>query len=536
MFGNRYVKKSFELAPASIDRTSEEITELLNAAGIERKILLQIRLGLEEILLRWQDKIAEPCNYDFIVEKRLGKINIRVQLYGVPVNPLKEKDSEEEQLGRNILASLGLDWSYEYRNGVNQVAISLQKPSRLSPCATMLLCMLGGLASGFLLLRMPEAFVTPFTEQFITPIFDTFLGILSAAVGPMLFFSVAYSICSMGDAQVLGSMGKSLFQRWFSYIGIAAVVTVVIGLLLFPVQASADGQTGGQLGTLFSMLLATIPNNFFTPFTEGNTLQIIFLAALTGTLVGLSRHRLPLLDQFLEQSNDFMGQVVGLLGKLTPAFVFISILRIVLLGITVDFNAVSRFLVSIFAPFFLIFILCFVGIAVKEKMSPFLVLKKLAPSVLLGFVTASSSATFPVMRENLKKGLGIDKQLLDFGLPMGIVVFKPTSVVAYIGMSLFCCRLYDVPLTVEAAVLAGVVSILLSVATPPVSGGVIACFTLLFTQLGIPLEALVIAGTLDMAMDFFYTSFNILFLQVQLLHSAKKLGMIDEEVLRSRKV
>ncbi len=47
----------------------------------------------------------------------------------------------------------------------------------------------------------------------ITPVFDTFMGLLSAVAGPLIFLSVAGGIYNIGDIATLGKVGKRIISR-----------------------------------------------------------------------------------------------------------------------------------------------------------------------------------------------------------------------------------------------------------------------------------------------------------------------------------
>lgn len=52
-------------------------------------------------------------------------------------------------------------------------------------------------------------------------------------------------------------------------------------------------------------------------------------------------------------------------------------------------------------------------------------------------------------------------------------------------------------------VVAALVSGILTIATPPIPGGALSCYTVLFAQLGIPVEGVALAISIDLIMDYF---------------------------------
>ncbi len=73
--------------------------------------------------------------------------------------------------------------------------------------------------------------------------------------------------------------------------------------------------------------------------------------------------------------------------------------------------------------------------------------------------------------------------------------------------------------------------IVLAIASPPVAGGSIACYTLIFSQLAIPASGLAIAVTIDVFFDFIATTIDNAVIQTQLLLQTNKTGNLDRAVL-----
>ena len=91
---------------------------------------------------------------------------------------------------------------------------------------------------------------------------------------------------------------------------------------------------------------------------------------------------------------------------------------------------------------------------------------------------------------------------------------------------------YAVPMTLSWLFAAILTAGLLALAVPPVPGGGIACYSILFLQLGIPVEALGIAVVLEIALDFVSTALNMIAVPADLTSVAGKMDMLDKDVLR----
>ena len=171
-------------------------------------------------------------------------------------------------------------------------------------------------------------------------------------------------------------------------------------------------------------------------------------------------------------------------------------------------------------------------ISLRKKISPILLIRKALPTFLIALTTASSAASFSTNIKDSNKKLGIDKQLVDFGIPLGQVLFKMSEFAMFIPVVLTFAESYEIPITPVWLFLAYVTVWLISYAVPPVAGGAIMGFTVVFTQLGIPTEAMGIAIALNAITDFPLTAMNVTGWQLTMIDVADSLNMLDKETLR----
>ncbi|MBP3684995.1 MAG: cation:dicarboxylase symporter family transporter [Oscillospiraceae bacterium] len=78
------------------------------------------------------------------------------------------------------------------------------------------------------------------------------------------------------------------------------------------------------------------------------------------------------------------------------------------------------------------------------------------------------------------------------------------------------------------------ITVVLAVAAPPVPGGGLTCYTMLFLQLNIPSEAVAITLALNVILEFFGTAVNLFCLQAELMELAGSLDRLDVEMLRGK--
>ena len=75
-------------------------------------------------------------------------------------------------------------------------------------------------------------------------------------------------------------------------------------------------------------------------------------------------------------------------------------------------------------------------------------LKKVFPVFLIGLTTASSAAAFLENRKVCEEKLGIDKKIVNIGVPLGQVIFMPGFSVLYFVMGICMAEIYGVKISI----------------------------------------------------------------------------------------
>ena len=107
----------------------------------------------------------------------------------------------------------------------------------------------------------------------------------------------------------------------------------------------------------------------------------------------------------------------------------------------------------------------------------------------------------------------------------------PGAAVLFIAAGLCMAEVYGTAISPTWIITLLIISVILAVAAPPVPGGALTCYTILFMQLNIPTEALAITIALNVIFEFFATAVNLLCLQTELVELAGELDMLDVEKL-----
>lgn len=317
----------------------------------------------------------------------------------------------------------------------------------------------------------------------------------------------------------------------FAMFGIGTVA-ILIMMWFFPLSFEGAGDGLSGFLSVYQMILDIVPSDIITPFQEGNIMQVIFMGVCVGLALLVLGERAQTLRNVMEQLNEVASFLMGALGKTIPVFVFLSIFSLMMSDALKEPAEILKIFLLGIPACMLCILFYMVVMSVRYRISIVTLAKKLFPTFLIGVSTASSAAAFASNLETCEKKLGISSKAVNFAVPLGQVTFMPGVVLCFIVVSLCMAENYDVSITPVWLVMCVLVSVLVAIAAPPVPGGSVACYAVVFAQLGIPAEAVALAVAVNSILDFAATGANLTSLQLETAFVAKKLGMLDEEVLR----
>ncbi len=139
--------------------------------------------------------------------------------------------------------------------------------------------------------------------------------------------------------------------------------------------------------------------------------------------------------------------------------------------------------------------------------------KKVLAKALPPFVIAISSANSTLA---LDRNLDVSKNTLnekdeysDFAIPLSMMLFKPAGVMYLAVVAPYFAMLSEMPISFTWLISLALISTILNIAIPPVNGGGINNYSILLTELSLPLSPLPLLIVLDSVMEFIITGFNV---------------------------
>lgn len=526
-------KKILPLQLSSLDQANGFVAELLQKYKCPTSDNIKAQLFVEEAIVYWAEKAEANASFELSIQKRFRTITLTMNYWGNPENPLTlpettdDEQADYRRIGQNILIGLS-SVTYSYEKGCNNVSYTLkQKP--LNPALTTTIALVGAIMTGLLFQAVAPALGKQLGSVILTPISSTFFGFLNAIVIPVLFFSAIGSIFNMDNLAQMKRIFRLLLTWSMAVILVAAAVSLVVAQLFLLGESGAAIQGGqsdlwNQIGV---MVFGIIPTNIIKPFLDGNTLQIIFLAIISGIVMLTLKGRFPSITRVITEANLIFSTILDAVCALMPGVVFISILNMIISGEGTALLGAFRLIALILGAFWLIDLLMLLSLAVYEKISPLTYLKTVSPFLLIALSTASSSATFASHTATALKKQKIRDYLVHFSIPVGVLFNKPRIIPLLLLTSVFVGNIYGIAFSLPEMIPVVILCMILSVAVPPSPGMGAFLFTIVFNLLGIPIEGLALAVTIAIFMDYPATTGNVMTTNIGMVHTEHRLRAIE---------
>lgn len=516
------------LSNENINSACDWLEEILVSLEVDRKTAIKSRLAFEEVLLKYQNEFGAQQEFEYHEEKKFGKHKISISVRASYFDPFST--SQEEDIMYRLMENMGVAPSWSYKRNCNYVVFSFAKKQKISELAKISIAILLAVVLG-IVFNLKHDTAIFLGESVLSPIFDTIMGMMMAFASLMIFLSVVNGICGMGDISSLQNIGKKTIVNFLTMLFVYGFISLAVLLPFFNVSYGESGSW--NLFPVYKMILEIIPNNILTPFINGNLLQVIVLAVCISMAIIMAGEKLAVLRSLFSQINIIVTIIVTTITTLIPVAVFISVFRIIVNNHLEKIFSSYKYILLHFLCFCILFVTTILRMTITQKINPLTFLKKFLPTGMIGMATASSVAAFSTNVDTCENKLGIDKKLVNIGIPLGQVIFMPSAMYELLVSSLFMCELYGITITWTSIFTIFVMAYLLSIATPPIPGSSIACNMLVFTQLGIPMEAITIIIAFDFIIDRISTAINLMELQVELSAVAGKLGLLDKETLHA---
>jgi len=135
--------------------------------------------------------------------------------------------------------------------------------------------------------------------------------------------------------------------------------------------------------------------------------------------------------------------------------------------------------------------------------------KKIREVQVFAFSTASSNATIPVTLRVVTEKLGVDNSVASFTIPFGATINMDGTAIMQGVATVFIANVYGVDLGLSGYLTVILMSVLASIGTAGVPGVGLVMLSMVFTQVGLPIEGIGLILGVDRLLDMIRTAVNV---------------------------
>ena len=251
--------------------------------------------------------------------------------------------------------------------------------------------------------------------------------------------------------------------------------------------------------------------NILDAFLRGDAMQLVVLAFVFGfAALRILPEGRETMYAGAQRINDLILEFTKLIILFTPLGVFGLVAALVAeegLDAITDMWIFCFVVISALA-FHVLVVLSVLAYGLG-RFNPYTYLKQVWKPILVGFSTASSSATLPVtMTAAVEKG-GVDKKVAEFTFPMGSTVNMDGTCLYQGIVALFVAQALGVDLSLGQQFTIAFSVVMASIGASGIPGAGIVMLTVVFAAVGLPIEAIAIIMSVDRFLDMFRTASNI---------------------------
>lgn len=400
--------------------------------------------------------------------------------------------------------------------------------------------LIGGLLLGVIFnLWVPNGYLrdTVLVDGIFYVVGNGFIRLMKMLVVPLVFCSLVCGSSAIGDTKSLGKVGGKTILFYLATTALAVTVAILVASVVRPgVGLDMSAIEIGEPSTAESVsvtdtILNIIPENPIGALADGTMLQIILFALLIGVLLAKMGERAELVANLLNQCNDLMMEMTNLVMELAPFGVFCMISRTFA---NLGFEAFIPLLKYMGSVVLGLALQCFgvymVLLILFTRLNPAKFIKKFFPVMAFAFSTSTSNATIPMNIDVLEERVGVSRKISSFTIPLGATInMDGTSIMQGVAV-VFAAQAYGMQLGLGGYLTVIATATLASIGTAGIPSVGLVTLSMVFSAVGIPVEAIMLIMGVDRILDMIRTAVNITGDAVCTTIVAHQNGELDREV------
>ena len=346
--------------------------------------------------------------------------------------------------------------------------------------------------------------------NFFNIVSDLFISALKLVIIPLIFFSIVCGIISLSDDTSLSRLGiKTLSLYLFT-----TIIAISLGLL-FSSFINYEPILLSNLETNVSIdNIKTesnfFPTNIFQSLSDGNIIHLLIFSVLIGIAASKVKDNAKTFINYFHEFNTVINELVKIIISFTPIAVYCILSKTFA---TQGLETLTPLMGYFFTVVFVLLIHFFITFSLLLKtftnLNPKQFFINIKEVIVFTFSTSSSSASIPFTLKAATEKCGINKSISSFTIPLGATINMDGTAIMQGCATFFLASLYGIDLGMNEILTIVITATIASIGTAGIPSAGIIMLTVIFTQIGIPLEGITLLLGVDRLLDMMRTSINV---------------------------
>ncbi len=273
-------------------------------------------------------------------------------------------------------------------------------------------------------------FIAPDFAAGLKPLGDAFIKLVKMIIAPVIFLSVAGGIAHMSELGSVGRVTAKAFAYFLTFSTLALLLGLAVGNIVQPgvglhitvadldSSAVADYVAKAHDSSITGFLTNIIPATFLGALADGEILQVLFIAILTGIAMAMIGPAADPLRHVFDAAQAVVFRIVAILMRAAPLGAF-GAMAFTIGKFGVAALAKLALLVGSFYITALLFVLVVLGLVGRAMgFSIFKLIRYLKEELLLVLGTSSSESALPALMAKLETA-GCRRSVVGLVVPTG---------------------------------------------------------------------------------------------------------------------
>ena len=337
-----------------------------------------------------------------------------------------------------------------------------------------------------------------------------FLSALKLIIIPLIFFSIVCGIVSLSEDVSISRLGIKTISLYL----VTTIIAISLGLL-FASLISYEPVLVTDLNSEINVKDIKsennfFPNNIFKSMVDGNIIHLLIFSILIGISASRIKEKIKTFIKYIHEFNEVINELVKIIISFTPLAVFCILSKtFATQGLDTLMPLMGYFMTVVAALILHFFVTFSLLLKIFTRLDSIIFYRNIKDVLVFTFSTSSSSASIPFTLKTANEKCGVDKSISTFSIPLGATINMDGTAIMQGCATFFLASLYGIDLGINEILTIVITATIASIGTAGIPSAGIIMLTVIFTQIGIPLEGITLLLGVDRLLDMMRTSVNV---------------------------